>query len=381
MSNVRMAGLIVVLMSLFTTAVRASDMIEAVNLLPETYRPAAVRQLAIAEDNQPQLIEAIRRLKPEHRAAIGFLIEHMPEHDLKALTADFLVENVELAYQARAEVSWGKDLPDELFFEYVLPYANVNERRDNWRRQFYEQFIGVAKECKTPGEAMVRLNAEAFKFYGVSYHPTKRPKPDQSPFETIEAKYASCTGLSIMLIDICRAVCVPARFVGTPSWTQTRGNHSWVEGFDRQWNYIGACEGGGLNSGWFVGNAAAADPDHPMHRIYAASYKQTNMHFPLVWKMRSTEVPAHNITHFYTQRRPVKFTFLGEGDQPIDAVITVYHDGAIAAHGAISAEAEPFLIAGGQTYTVTIQAGSERIQQKVTVPNDEQPVVVLRKDA
>ncbi|MEE9394119.1 MAG: hypothetical protein V3W41_16595 [Planctomycetota bacterium] len=36
---------------------------------------------------------------------------------------------------------------------------------------------------------------------------------------------ASCIGLSIMLIDAC-AVGVPARFVGTPLWSDGSGNHS-----------------------------------------------------------------------------------------------------------------------------------------------------------
>ncbi len=359
---------------------RAADLFEAINLLPEPYRPAAVRQLAIAEDNQPQLIEAITRLKPEHRAAIGFLIEHMPERDLTTLTADFLVENIELAYQARNEVPWGADLPEELFFEYVLPYANVNEQRDNWRKTFYEKFIDIAKTCQTPGEALVRLNVEAFKAYGVAYHPTKRPKPDMSPFETMEAKYASCTGLSIMLIDVCRAVCIPARFVGTPSWTQTRGNHSWVEGWDRQWNYIGACEGGGLNSGWFVGNAAAADNNSVIHRIYAASYKQTNTHFPLVWKIRSTEVPAHNVTPFYTHRRPVTFRLTeGDANEPLTATVTVYHNGVIVAHGSIGSDAKPFLIAAGETYTVKVAADEFHTTQTIAVPEDEAPLVTIQR--
>ena len=40
----------------------------------------------------------------------------------------------------------------------------------------------------------------------VRYHARKRPKPDQSPYESIDAGFASCTGLSVLLIDACRSV-------------------------------------------------------------------------------------------------------------------------------------------------------------------------------
>ena len=57
---------------------------------------------------------------------------------------------------------------------------------------------------------------EVFKAVNVKYHATKRLKPDQSPSESMKIGYASCSGLSIILVDACRAVGVPARVVGTP---------------------------------------------------------------------------------------------------------------------------------------------------------------------
>ena len=108
-------------------------------------------------------------------------------------------------------------------------------------------------------------------------HARKRPKPDQSPLESIEAKYASCSGLSILLIDACRAVCVPARFAGTPRWTTKWGNHSWVEIWDERWHFTGACEydPSGLDKAWFLADASQARKDDPRHAIYASSWRAT----------------------------------------------------------------------------------------------------------
>src|SRR5205085_2167559 len=146
-----------------------------------------------------------------------------------------------------------------------------------------DKFLAIVKNCKSPAEAAMALNKQVFPKLNVKYHPTKRPKPDQSPYESTAAGYASCTGLSIMLADACRAFCIPARAVGT-QWTKTAGNHTWIEVWDRQWNYVGACEPGPLNHTWFSGNAAQADPIQPEHRIFAASYARTGQYFPLVWK-------------------------------------------------------------------------------------------------
>ena len=75
----------------------------------------------------------------------------------------------------------------------------------------------MVKDMQSAYDAVVFLNQKIFDELGVIYS-TKRPKADQSPYESINAGMASCTGLSILLIDVCRSVGIPARFVGTPSW-------------------------------------------------------------------------------------------------------------------------------------------------------------------
>jgi hypothetical protein len=157
------------------------------------------------------------------------------------------------------------------------------------------------KDCKSTGEAAQVLNREAFKVMNVKYHATKRPKPDQSPYESAEAGYASCSGLSILLVDACRAVGVPARVVGTPLWSNGSGNHTWVEIWDGQWRFVGAAEPGPFNQTWFGDLAAKADL--PAHGVYAASFRQTGKPFPLVWDPKCTDYPAEDVTAFYAGRQ------------------------------------------------------------------------------
>jgi hypothetical protein len=260
------------------------------------------QSLGRAKDNRPELEKALTGVAVDQRKGMAFLVENMPDADLRSLKADFLLSNVELAYLARKEMPWGKDIPDDIFLNDVLPYANVDEKRDAWRKEFRDLCMPIVKDCKTPSEAAQKLNAELFKKLKVGYS-TQRKAANQSPKESIESGKASCTGLSIVLSDACRAVCIPARLIGTPLWVDKRGNHTWVELWDKGWHFTGACEPdpNGLDRGWFVGIAGQAKKDVPEHAIYASSFKKSKQHFPLVWAVGNKDVPGENVTDHYAK--------------------------------------------------------------------------------
>lgn len=257
-----------------------------------------------AGSNRAQIQTALDNAPAIQKAGMEFLVAHMPDKDLQSLSADYLLTNLNLAYQAWDESPWKKDVPESLFFNNVLPYANINEQRDSWRTDFYNQCKPLIAGAKTPSEAAVLLNQKLFKELNVKYS-TKRNRADQGPSESIRTGLASCTGLSILLIDACRSVGIPARFVGTPLWTNKSGNHSWVEIWDDGWHFTGACEptGNELDNGWFKGRAATAQTDHPLHAIYAVSYKKTPAAFPMVWAPSNKTVSAVNVTDRYANNK------------------------------------------------------------------------------
>ena len=248
---------------------------DVVDLVPEAYHLGVARALERAGDNRAEWEATLQSVRPEQREGTAFLMVHAPPRDLATLKRDFLIENIQLAYQARSEVPWGPDLPEELFLNDVLPYANVNERRDAWRRDFYERFLPLVQTCATPGEAALRLAQEVLPTVGVQYHAAKRRRPDQSPYESMELGYASCTGMTILLVDACRAVAVPARLVSAPPWI----NHTWTEIWDRQWHFvdIGSPE---LNQAWFVDLTRQADENQRENSLYAASWSPTDTWWP-----------------------------------------------------------------------------------------------------
>ena len=151
-----------------------------------------------------------------HHAALTFLIDHMPQRDVGTVSAEFLKRNVSLAYQARNEFPWGKQIPEEIFFNDVVPYASLDEARDDCRADFLERFRRHVANCKTAAEAEGKVAEVVQQETGVSYN-TKRRAPNQGPRESMELKMASCTGLSILLVDALRSIGLPARVAGIAS--------------------------------------------------------------------------------------------------------------------------------------------------------------------
>ena len=257
-----------------------------------------------ADGNRPAIQKALDKVPGDQRPGMRFLVAYMPERDLKSLTAEFLLDQTRYAYKAWRKSAWTDQVPEPVFLNDVLPYASINERRDNWRADFHKRFAPVVKAAKTPGEAATLLNRAIFAQVKVRFS-TARPKADQSPYESIEAGLASCTGLSVLLIDACRAVGVPARFVGTALWADRSGNHSWIEVYhEGDWHFTGAAEptGDRLDRAWFLGRASKARADHPQHAIFATSYRPTGQSFPMVWLPKATYVHAVNVTSRYLPR-------------------------------------------------------------------------------
>ncbi|HEY8748063.1 MAG TPA: transglutaminase-like domain-containing protein [Tepidisphaeraceae bacterium] len=351
---------------------------DAITLVPTDYRHQLIQRLSIAEDNQQQWLDTIATAKPEYREALAFLLVNMPDRDLMKLTGDYVMKNVELAYEARSAHPWTASVPKEIFFDDVLPYANVNESREDWRTDFVKRFAPLVKDCETAGDAVQLLNREVFKAVNVKYHATKRLKPNQSPSESMKIGYASCSGLSIILVDACRAVGVPARVVGTPLWYNASGNHTWVEAWDGQWRFIGAAEPGAFNKTWFAENAAKADPSKPENHIFAVSFKRTQTPFVMVWNRGSKEYSAVDETSFYAVRKMLKVSVLDGAGKPVAATVRVSKASSIIAQA--SNLADDFELAADTDYSVeaTLVDG-KTVTKKVHLPRDADATVELRE--
>lgn len=79
------------------------------------------------------------KLTIPEQEALMFLYAYMPTGDVTDYTGDYYLENVRLSDQARQEMPWGKEIPDDVFRHFVLPIRVNNENLDDSRRVFYNE--------------------------------------------------------------------------------------------------------------------------------------------------------------------------------------------------------------------------------------------------
>ena len=111
---------------------------------------AAQQALSRAGENRPQLEQALRESPDSQRFAMEFLIANMPDRDLRALTADYLLANQRLSFEAWREAPWKEQVDEDTFLNFVLPYANINEGREAWREDFRRRCLPLVADAKTP---------------------------------------------------------------------------------------------------------------------------------------------------------------------------------------------------------------------------------------
>ena len=324
------------------------------------------KTIGLAGENAAEIRQAWEKCPAEQRSGMEFLLTHMPSRDATALNADYLLENTNLAYQARAKMPWGKDIPEEIFFNDVLPYATLDESRDDWRADFFRRFSAIVGEASTASEALDKINAAIEKELGVQYN-TKRRAPNQGPAESMKLTMASCSGLSILLADALRSVCIPCRIVGTAMWTTKEGNHNWNEVWlpeHKSWKFTEYNpDPKGLDHGWLVADAARAIPGSVAHGVYATSWKKTSHHFPMVWNFEDTSVPSEDVTQRYITLGADSIPKPGQCELRIDAVAT-QADGS-KQRRAIAVEVRQFdvVVAKGTTPSATAD-----MNQFLTIP-------------
>jgi len=270
---------------------------------------------------------AVFAMTPPEGPYLAALLAEMPECDYADVDPFRLLEDVRYAIKVREEIPWKDQISEDLFLRYILPYWSVNEKRDPWRKFFYDKFMPGIRGMKTPSEAVKYLNDHVFKELNVTYDAVKRPKADQSAKESIDASYASCTGLSVILLNACRACGVPARFTGCPQWTDRSGNHSWIEFWDGQWIYEGASSSDPRNRSWVGDKVKEATEDSLVGGVWAVTTEpqRDGAFFVLPWKPSDRSYPAVPLRAFYLDKGMLSYDlsrFSGE-----QAPVWLYYKG------------------------------------------------------
>ena len=150
--------------------------------------------------------------------------EKIKIYDLDVITSNYLIQNINLAFEAWKRYKMTSSYTFEDFCNYVLPYRDGYEPLDNWRKEGFDKFGFLLDSLSSPlGIAKYIIpNSEVFYNIGMAKYPY--------PLSFKEIKKlgrGSCEHLSFYLTQSLRAIGIPAATEIIPVWANRRSGHRW----------------------------------------------------------------------------------------------------------------------------------------------------------
>lgn len=234
-----------------------------------------------------------------------FLVASLPASDIASYDSTLLLKFVRHALFLRENTPWGKQIPDDLFLNYILSYRVNNEAIEFCREEFYRE-LQERISGKSMAEAALEINYWCFE------QATYRPTDDRtaSPSTVVRRCFGRCGEESTLAVTAFRSAGIPARQCYVPRWSHCDDNHAWIEIWvDGRWHYLGACEPEPvLDKGWFTYAASKAMLVHS--RVFSPLLSGGEI------TGRSGCVTEINHLASYAKTAPLTVTVLDENSQP-----------------------------------------------------------------
>jgi hypothetical protein len=159
-----------------------------------------------------------------------------PVQDLQIITASYLIDNIDRAFDNWQNGNWATHLNFEEFCEYLLPYkVSECQTLDNWREYFSGSEYGDLQylpcdghsyhsaywSCYAVQQELIKLNPKRYIDVCGQY-PIRRM---HSLMHTLLKK--DCDDSNIANVAVLRAKGIPAMIDFTPLWPNRNSAHAW----------------------------------------------------------------------------------------------------------------------------------------------------------
>lgn len=213
------------------------------------------QNMAFCPQRRAELETFLRDKEEAYALCLKFLYGHMHINDMLTFAPEQIGSYVSASLQAYDTFAYGKTVPQELFFAYVLQPRVNSEWLDESRSALMEE-IAPHIQGKTMEEAALLVN------YWCCGHAAYTPADSRTlgPLAVMRRTLGRCGEESVLAVAALRSVGIPARQCYAPRWSHCDDNHAWVEVWiDGTWHYMGACEPEpALDRGWFTAAASRA---------------------------------------------------------------------------------------------------------------------------
>ncbi len=306
MTNKILSLLLIVI--LFTSCTNNKALIQNRERLSDIQRMLTVQKQLTAKSRIPIWNIFDQQLSLEEKQALEFIYAYAPLSDLADYQPEFFLKNVRYSLKARAEMPWGKNIPEEEFLHFVLPLRVNNENLDNFREVMYTEIINRVQGMSMK-QAALEINHWCHE--KVNYRGTD--SRTSAPLSTVKKTFGRCGEESTFTVTALRTAGIPARQVYTPRWAHSDDNHAWVEVWiDGQWHYLGACEPDvDLDMGWF------SEPAKRVMLVHTRAYgKYFGSEEVLTPEDRFSEL---NLTSHYATTKKITISVKNEDGSPADS--------------------------------------------------------------
>ncbi|MDE5611005.1 MAG: hypothetical protein K2I90_03190 [Odoribacter sp.] len=143
--------------------------------------------------------------------------------DVKYIQADFLIHNIDWAFQQWKTNSWLEGVDFQTFKEYLLPYRIANEPLDYWRdsigsfQPHLEQKVHYLEDCRYSMTALRRQFLERILTYR-----------SKIPDENLRKTEIDCIQISRMEYFVSQILGIPSTIDFIPHYANRNGRHYWT---------------------------------------------------------------------------------------------------------------------------------------------------------
>ncbi len=157
--------------------------------------------------------------------------------DARTATADFLIENIDLAFEAWRNNPWSKDIDFELFCQAILPHRASNELLESWRPLFIERYNWLKdslKNIEDKQEILGWINRDLGEGFKITLRWRYPFMPKYS--QMLHCSVGTCDVLSSMQVSALRALGIPAYKDFVMRFGNKEYGHAWAVMLDEKGN-------------------------------------------------------------------------------------------------------------------------------------------------
>jgi hypothetical protein len=149
--------------------------------------------------------------------------------DINVITSEFLIDNIDLSYQAWKEKPWAQHLSFDEYCEWILPYRVMDEPLQPWRKAMLQELSKLVDSLKTPEDpkeiclAINKIIAKDFRFSS-KYN----AMPMLGGVDLWKTKTGICEHRYLLVTFAMRSMGVPVSIDFTNQFSYWPGSHEWT---------------------------------------------------------------------------------------------------------------------------------------------------------